>query len=431
MRRFFARQLVLCTVMSAVACSDSAAVADVDPLSTTTGSGADATGGADEVPTGTTDDRGHDTTGSDTTGSDTTGSDTDDAPDPVSPQDVRFYMQRIAPTLVGRSLSYDESTEIESQGEAAVAGILADWLDEPGFAEAIRYLVQTRLHASGRTDEIDFELPGNLAAEIAEDRLPWSTVLTADYCVDADGNHTQCDTGAPYAAGVLTTRAYLSANRGRFNLGRAKVMLEVFACQAYPMAANVQIPLDKEVLIPMFRAETAEEQEVEEAEGGFGNGIGCYLCHSQFGAHAQLFVKYDAEGRFHAAASGLQNPSDELGRSFNDLYTSHLDEPTSAASEASQMFGESVTGLREAAEVLADSRYFSECTIKNLLAASFGLVAGTSADIDPVLLSAIADSTIALASDPDDPTIHDYVAATFTDPRVLRAAVALLHAQDD
>lgn len=346
--------------------------------------------------------------------------------EPLTVDEVRFYLKRIAPSFAGRSLTYEETQLIEAQGEDAIFPIIEGWTTGPGFGESIRYLIQTQLHASGSNNGIDFELPGNLAAEIANLDLPWTTILTADYCVAADGSHIDCDTGAPYAAGVLATRAYLSSNKGRFNLGRAKLMLETFACRIYPMETQVQIPLEKEILIPMFRAETADEQEVEEAEGGFGNGIGCYFCHSQFGAHAQLFVKYDAEGLYQPLASGLQNPDDELGRSFDGLYTSHMDDPADAGIEASQMFGEPVSGLREAAEVMADSRLFTECTVKNLIAKTFHLLAGHSTDIEDDILAELADDVTAID---DDPTIAQYVIEIFTDERVIRTVVNTLEGE--
>ena len=81
--------------------------------------------------------------------------------------------------------------------------------------------------------------------------------------------------------------------------------MRAFACRTYPMERDLQPPLEADLLIPMFRAETPEEQTVAEATNGFGNGFGCYSCHSQFGAHAQLFVKFDTSGVWHADADGL------------------------------------------------------------------------------------------------------------------------------
>lgn len=341
-------------------------------------------------------------------------------PTPLDIEEVRFYLTRIAPHLVARSLNYDENKLIDTAGEEALLPILDGWTAEPGFGEAVRFMVSDMLAASGQKDGVDFDLPGNLAAEVANEDLPWSTLLTADYCVDAGGSHIACDTGAPYESGVLATRAYLMSNKGRFNLGRAKRMLETFACRIYPMEHEIQIPLEKPVLIPMFRAETPEEQTVPEAEGGFGNGSACYGCHSQFGAHAQLFVRFDENGLWQAAANGLQDPEGELGRSTNGLYTSHMHDPVAAMSEASQMFGEPVANLREAAEVMSESPLFQGCTVKNLVGRVFDLPSGVSPAIEDDL---VAELAMRATADRADPPIRHYVMEVFTDRRVIDAVL--------
>src|SRR5262249_31946514 len=147
-----------------------------------------------------------------------------------------------------------------------------------------------------------------------------------------------CDTGAPYAAGVLATRAFLANNAGRFNLKRARTWMRTFACLDYPMPDALQPRLARDVLIPLFQQDHDEKDNV----GSFGNGAACYTCHGQFGAHAQLFVKYDASGLWRANADGQQLPGGEQGRSANNLFTSHLSSPAAAASEASMVFGQPV-----------------------------------------------------------------------------------------
>lgn len=378
---------------------------------------------------------GDDDAPADDDGADDDGADGDDGSDDsggaaaeYEPEEIRFYLNRIAPTLVGRSLTYDENQLIDSFGHESLAAILDGWLAEPGFGEAVRYMVANQLTASGNKDGVDYELPGNLAYEIATEDLPWSTLLTADYCVDHAGRHIACDTGSPYDAGVLATRAYLIPNKGRFNLSRAKRMLETFACRVYPMEPEIQIPLEKELLIPLFQASNPGEQTVEGAEGGFGNGAACYGCHSQFGAHAQLFVRFDENGLWQAAATGLQDTAEgaELGRSTSGLYASHMNDPAASASEASQMFGQPVENLRHAAEVISDSPLFQSCTVKNLIGRVFNLPSGVSADIEQELVDEIA---MRVTADSSDPTIRAYVMATFTDPRVIGAVVAEMESE--
>lgn len=341
--------------------------------------------------------------------------------EPLTSAQVAVYLGRLAPVLAGRSLTYEENHTLETNGEDAIAALIGQWVSEPGFAEAMRDMVSTDLSVSGERDGVDFELPGNLVAHLVRDALPWSTVLTADYCVDAAGEMTECDTGAPYEAGVLGTRAFLISNKGRFNLGRAKKMLEAFACRGYPMEADIQIPLEKDILIPMFRAVTAEEQTVEEAEGGFGNGAGCYTCHAQFGAHAQLFVKFDDAGLWQGSADGLQDPTGELGRSRNGLYASHFDDPSAARSEFTWMFGQEVGNVRDATEVLTDSALFKECTAQNLIAYAFGLESGTSQQIDHHLVRALGAELDAIS---DAPTLQEIVVTVFTHEDVVHAAIA-------
>lgn len=342
-----------------------------------------------------------------------------DEAEPLTVEQVRWYLRKLAPILVGRSLTYDENVVIETLGEDAIAHLLPIWVDELGFAAAARDIVSTQLAVSGERDDIDFDLPGNLAAQIARDGLPWSTILTADYCVDENSAMVTCDTGAPYEAGVLATRAYLISNNGRFNLGRAKRMLEVFACRGYPMEPDIQVPLEKELLIPMFQAQTPEEQTVEEAQGGFGNGSGCYLCHSQFGAHAQLFVRFDEEGLWQANATGLQAPDLQLGYSQDGLFTSHFEAPSDAANERSWVFGEEVANLREAAEVMSDHPLFFECTANNLISHAFELADGEES-IESGLLVELGEQILATS---DDPTLEDIVLTVFQHEEVVRAAV--------
>jgi hypothetical protein len=378
-------------------------------------------GGSDPSSPQTTD---ADGSGDGESGDETDGtpSDPDDAA-PYTVEQTRFYLSRIAPQLASRSLSYDENQLIDEVGDLAIAPIIDGWTAEPGFAEAIRFMIQDQLHVSGARDGVDFELPGNLAAEIAAESLPWSTLLTADYCVDAGGRHIACDTGAPYESGVLATRAYLIANKGRFNLTRAKRMLETFACRIYPMEQEIQVPLAKPVLIPMFQAEKPEEQTVEEAKGGFGNGAACYNCHSQFGAHAQIYVRFDDDGLWRADATGLQDPAGELGRSIDGLYTSHMIDPVEAMSEASQMFGQPVANMREATDVLSDSVLFQECTVKNIIGRAFGIPSGASTMIAPEVVSELAQQVTA---DSHDPSIRQYMIAVFNDRRVIDAVLATM-----
>ena len=335
-----------------------------------------------------------------------------------TPAQIDTFVRAISQMLVSRPPSEAEVAAIASGGTDALAPMLRSWAAEPAFADNARYMMQQKLRASGSRDDIDFELPGNLVSHVVQNDLPWETILTADYCVDVAGTQIPCDTGAPFAAGVLGTRAYLAGNASRFNLGRANRLMNVFACRAYPMESELQPYLEKSKLIPMFQANSVEEQTVEEAAGGFGNGSGCYTCHGQFGAHAQLFVKFDQTGLYRPEATGLQDTEGELGRSVDGLMASHFNEPTRAADERSQVFGAQVANLAEAARTIAEAEPFLPCQAKSILQHTFGL--SDSAPIDPKTLTAITERALGFNA---DPTYTDLVVATFTEPGVILSIV--------
>lgn len=334
---------------------------------------------------------------------------------------VASYMRRLAPALAGRTLRAEELTRIEAEGGAAVRDLLREWTREPGFERTARDLISTLLEASGRAGDVDLDLPGNLAAQLARDERPWSEILTADHCVDAAGETIECDTGAPYAAGVLGTRAFLRGNASLFNLKRARTLMRRFVCVDYPIRDTLQPRLERDSLLPLFRATGPDDQADEAAEAGFGNGLACYTCHGQFGAHAQLFVRFDAEGRWRDDATGLQLPGGENGRSeIEGLYTSHLVDPLEAASERSQMLGTDVANLSDAARVMAESEVFLPCASRHLLGYAFSLAESVIRELPVQLIDEVVEDASASGA----PSLGDIAVAAFSHAGVIRVAQA-------
>lgn len=335
-------------------------------------------------------------------------------------EEARVYLAQLAPLLVRRELEPSELEALRKDGRRAIQTVLAGWMTSEGLQDAARSLIEDKLSVSGVRDGVNFDLPGNLAAYVVRQQLPWKTVLTADYCVDASGAHTPCDSGSPFTAGVLTTRAFLMSRASRFNLTRAGTMLKAFACRDYPMETTLQPNLDKAMLIPLFAASTAAEQTDPRAEQGFGNGGGCLMCHAQFGAHAQLFVKFDKDGVYRPDADGQQDPAGELGRSTNGLYVSHLQDPVQARSERSQMFGVNVDNLRDAAWVLGNSPAFTGCQVRNLIEFVTGIHSTTfvSSKVLAEVTAAATDNGKA------QPTFPALMLHTFSHPRVIEAVTA-------
>lgn len=335
---------------------------------------------------------------------------------------VERYLGDLAPVMAGRVLSPAERERIsaaraEGLDDAEIAReIVTGWSQEPYLERAAADLIQTTLAISGRSAEIDYELPANLVRRVVQNDQPWSTILTADTCVDGALEDIPCDSGAPYSAGLLTTRAYLASRASRFNLTRASTLMHAFACRGYPMEQQLEPPVERERLVVMFQADTPEEQEDPAAADAFGNGFNCYSCHAQFGPHSQLFVRFDESGLYRASATGLQDPEGELGRALGGLYASHFSDPAEAASESSQMFGQPVANLAEAAEILTQNERFLACSGDHVIRYGLGLDERTR--VPEILTEEIARSL------GTDATFRDLVVEVLSHPRVIESATA-------
>ncbi len=338
----------------------------------------------------------------------------------LTASEATAYLTRLAPMLAGRVLNDSELTRIAQEPTASVRAIVDAWTKAPYFKLAARNLIAQKLFVSGEAGGIDFDLPGNLAEYIVANNLPYSTIVTANYCVDDAGAKRTCDTGAPFSAGVLGTRAYLASRAGRFNLTRSSTMMLAFACSRYPMAVELQPRVERAQLINMFQAESLAEQTDERATSGFGNGEQCYTCHGQFAAHAQVFVRFDESGVYETDATGLQDTGtgSELGRSVDGLYASHFRDPVQAKSESSQMMGTQVANLAEAAKVLAQSPEFVACGARNLL--EYVLAIDGNTRVDESTLHAVRDAARAVAA---DPTLATIAVETFSHSRIVRSVV--------
>jgi hypothetical protein len=342
-----------------------------------------------------------------------------------TPEQVLMYMQYIGPALLGRTLSDAETDLLTQEGDAAMKPMFESWFAEPGFAEAVRGMMELKLSASGKRGDVDFGLAGYLVRHIVQNKQPWSTVLTSQTCYDAGDAPMPCDTGAPYTAGVLTTRGFLAGNEGRFNLSRAHTMLKTFMCRDYPHEETLQPRVETMRLKLMFRAMSAEDQKVAEAAGGFGNGLACYSCHGQFSLHAQPFVKFDKTGLYLPDATGLQNPTGQLGEGTNGTAASHWEAPELAKLEASQWFGAEIGSLAEGAAVIAKHDRFRECTLQHLLDLGIGINASYDTGlkglkVDPTFLTEIASAVSAAMP---DPTMQALATVLYADSRVIATTI--------
>jgi hypothetical protein len=348
----------------------------------------------------------------------------DDSFEPTA-QQALDYMRYIGPSLIGRVLTDEEEAKLAAGAASAVKPILETWVTDDGFVEAVKSMLEIRLGSNGKRGSVDFNLPGYIVRHVVKHKLPWSNVITSATCYDATDQAIPCDTGAPYTAGVLTTKGFLAGNEGRFNLGRARAMLLTFMCRDYPAEPELQPYIDKPRLKLMFRASNAEEQMVAEVAGGFGNGLGCFSCHGQFSNHAQPFVKFDKSGTWLKDATGAQSTTGQLGESDRGLMASHFENATEAASEKAQWFGADIDDLASGAAVMGKSPRFQECAVQQLLDMGVGLDLGFETRVKGLavtneFLTEIA-SSVSKAS--PDPTMQELALATYSDLRVMAATL--------
>lgn len=332
------------------------------------------------------------------------------------------YLRKLAPIMLGRVLSSEERALVAAQGGAAIRPVLEGWGSDPGLRSSMRVLWDMKLSVGGSHGEFSHALPGNLVTHVVRDQLPWSTILTADKCFRADGSDYPCDSGAPYSAGILTTRAFLESRSGRYNLTRARAIVSGLLCDAYPLADDVEPRIERSRLIPMFQEDIGDAKEDKETEDGFGNGLACYTCHGQFALHAQLFVKFDRDGLWRGNATGRQRDiamGAQLGESEAGLFASHLESPEESASERSQILGVPVENLGEAGRVIAQSDKFLACSSRSLVEYAFAL--DLSHSVSTATFARIAEQ---LRAEGVDPSLQDILVATFSEPAVVLSAVA-------
>ena len=287
---------------------------------------------------------------------------------------------------------------------------LQAWTASPRFLLSARQFMDHLVRASGESKDINYNIPSQLLMGLIKNKQPYSQILQSSVCYDDNGAAAPCDSDAPFKAGVLTTRAFLSKHAGPFNLSRANSMVGTFACRSYPMGP-IEPPLEKADLIPTFQQTSGQ---------GFGNGTNCFGCHNQFGKHAQLFVKFDSSGHYIKNADGQQDPAPNAssGLSLNATAVSHLLDKGKAASEASQFFGKPVKDLSEAAAVLAGSSEFMDCTIRKVMGYYLRLEDTTRDNVDASLVTDIRNRILESSK---DPTFSTIVTKTLSHPSVIKS----------
>ncbi|MES3038866.1 MAG: hypothetical protein V4736_13235 [Bdellovibrionota bacterium] len=317
------------------------------------------------------------------------------------------YLSYMSSQIVGRPLNSSEINLLKGQGPAAFDQIITTWTSDAAFTIRVQKYVENLVRANGETAGTNYNLPGWLGKALAANRRPYKELLTSTTCYSQAGQAIPCDTNAPFTAGVLTTKAYLSIYKGAYNISRAGKIIREYLCTDYPLSDAEEPRLEITDMIPQF-ATTAGKIT-------FGNGNNCYMCHSQFGLHAQLFVKFDLNGVYQPGATGVQAIGATDGFSANSTLTSHLIDPNRASNEQTRILGQSVSNLAEAARVVTESPRFLPCAAKNMMRYFLRLSDPNLASVKPEVFTQIV--TAAKVKNPE-PGFAELIHAILIDPSV-------------
>jgi hypothetical protein len=162
------------------------------------------------------------------------------------------YMAYLSSQIVHRPLTAAETSSLRTGGRQAIRSVAQGWVSEAAFQDSAQQYIETLMMASGTLDGVDYSLPGYLGRDIARRTRPYADLLRATSCVNRAGQNIACDTGAPYAAGILTTRAYMASTKGAYNIARASKMMRRFLCTEYPLPEVEEPKLAAADLIPQF-----------------------------------------------------------------------------------------------------------------------------------------------------------------------------------
>ena len=99
------------------------------------------------------------------------------------------------------------------------------------------------------------------------------------------------------------------------------------------------------------------------------------------------------------------------------LFTSHFQDPARARSEQTQVLGVEVSGLEQAAQVVAESPRFVPCAVRHFLAYGFDLAESEVTAIDDATVAEVTRDAGA------DPSLRAMMRAAFAHPDVIRAAL--------
>lgn len=264
---------------------------------------------------------------------------TPDVEDPINPYTAEDYAKALRTAslkLRGELPPVSQTTQILDAKEPRLEyeALIDQYMDpaqNPLLGESLRQHFREAFLMGGKTENVNhlgvnhtvnFDEVPNLATYLILNDLPWSEILTAEYCVDNNFQQIACDTNSPVLAGVLTHPAFLRTygKACALNYQRISAVHQLFECNIYPDAqgsnylARSNTGANEPENVPAAQdpgSDTGSPPRIHKKYQGFmaGSGQTCYTCHKN-NFDRQIFAKYVTDDvNFANVASGFFEPT--------------------------------------------------------------------------------------------------------------------------
>ncbi len=242
-------------------------------------------------------------------------------------------------------------------GLDAYSRVVEGMLQSDEFGEGLRSYFKNVFQMTGAESGINLDEPSNLAVFLASNDLDFRGIITATDCYDNDLKPILCTSfstdaeAKKLAAGVLTTRAFLSKWASAFNFRRVSKTFSLFACSEYPDTRDQGLTVEEiSDKIKPFNSTTQTPV--------------CYSCHRSMNPRAALFYQFDRKGKFNLNP----NPSPAAGEvTVTDTGSASNIEDVLKPGVKSIYHGRVVTSVREYALEFSKSQLFRDCLAQRMV----------------------------------------------------------------
>lgn len=230
----------------------------------------------------------------------------------------------------------------------------------------------------------------NMALYIIRNNLDYRTILTMNQCVNSRLELGPCpafipratnpaetartwqqvlDAQAAEAAGVISTRRFLSQFDAPFYFRRVHKAFNFFACRSYPDPDDVGMPAS-DMSTTVYRWDEMNKPVQTER---------CYECHSTLNPRTAMFFPFDRNGffrggtpaaHFNAASFNAQYPGGSYPNNVrpqtpdNTVGTLDVLLRTSTDTRPALYAGQPITRLKDYALGLSKSKHFKTCMVQ-------------------------------------------------------------------